>query len=175
MYDQIIVWVGLALLLVLCLPIRALQKLLLEVYAWALRLALLALLAAGTYLWYFPDRLPAEVTDTLSQFPRLRDILPPPGTPPFGVCAAGLVLAVFLPVLAVLDVTRKLAGQRLSRLRILTATKPAAEPASAPAPAPVIVREEAIPAPHRTDRRTAAEALASAGARKPLRTAGSGR
>ena len=44
-------------------------------------------------------------------------ILPEPGTQHFGVCAAALLVIVLLPVLAILDVSRKLAGWRLRRLR----------------------------------------------------------
>src|SRR5262249_20437341 len=94
LYEQVIAWVGLALLLVLCLPFARIQKLVLEVYAWALRLALLALLGAAAYLWFRPGDLPVEVTDALNDFPLLQAILPEPGTQPFGVCAAALLVAV---------------------------------------------------------------------------------
>src|SRR5262245_4743655 len=126
-YAQVIVWVGLALLLLLCLPFARIQKLVLEVYAWALRLALLALIGAAAYLWFRPGDLPVEVTDTLNSFPRLKAILPEPGAQHFGVCAAALGVLLLLPLLAVLDVSRKLAGWRLRRLRALAAEPKIAE------------------------------------------------
>ena len=46
MYEQVITGVGLALLVVLCLPLPRVQKLVLEVSAWALRLTLMALLGS---------------------------------------------------------------------------------------------------------------------------------
>jgi hypothetical protein len=163
LYGQVIAWVGLALLLLLCLPFAGVQKLVLEVCAWALRLALLALLGAAAYLWFRPGDLPVEVTDTLNGFPRLRAVLPGPGTQHFGVCVASLPVIVLLPLLAVLDVSRKLAGGRLRRLRALAAEpKPVEPPAPAPRPAPVV---------RRVDRRAAADALAGAGSRKPSRAA----
>src|SRR6266480_4124630 len=110
LYEQVIAWVGLALLLVLCLPFTRIQKLVLNVYAWALRLALLALLGAAAYLWFRPGDLPVEVTDTLNGLPRLKAILPDPGRQHFGVCAAALLVIVLLPLLALLDIGRKLAG-----------------------------------------------------------------
>ena len=160
-YLPVIALVGLALLAVLCLPFARIQKLVLELSAWVLRLALLALLGAAAYLWLYPGDLLAEVTDTsntfLSSFPRLRGVLPGPGTPYFGICAAAFFVSVLLPLLAVLDVSCKLAGWRLRRLRALAATPEIVEP---PAPSP---------AAQRVNRRAAAEALAQAGARKPLR------
>jgi hypothetical protein len=179
MFLEILAGVGLVLLLILCLPFAAIQKLVLEVYAFALRLALLALLGAGAFLWFFPDRLPAEVTETLASFPPLGRLLPEPGTPPFGACAAGLVVVLLLPFLAVLDVTRKLAGRRLARLRALTLGRVVEVPPPPPAvptvevpPPPPVVQQEVIAAPRRTDRRTAADTLAAAGSRKPFRYAG---
>jgi hypothetical protein len=158
--GQVIVWVGLALLLLLCLPFAGIQKLVLEISAWALRLALLALLGAAVYLWFRPDDLPVEVTNTLDSFPRLRAILPEPGTQYFGACVAAPLVAALVPLLAVLDVCRKLAGWRLRRLRALAAG-PKVEgspPVPEPRPAPVV---------HRIDRRAAADTLAKAGSRKP--------
>jgi hypothetical protein len=162
LYEQVIVWGGLALLLLLSLPLTRLQKLVLEVYALALRLTLFALLAAAAYLWLYPQNLPAEVTQTLSRYPNVGAILPEPGTPTFGVCAASLLVIILLPLMAILDVSRKLAGWRLSRLRTL-----AAEPkvvVSPPAP-----EVHAAPAVRRVDRRGAADALAQAGSHPPVR------
>jgi hypothetical protein len=167
MYEQVIAWAGLALLLVLCLPFAGVQKLVLEVYAWALRLALLALLGTAAYLWFRPEHLPVEVTDTLNNFPHLGALLPEPGTQIFGISVAALVVAVLLPLLAVLDVSRQLAGWRLRRLRALSA-RPEAEAPLPPATAP---QRGPSPAPRRIDRRAAADAMAEAGSRKPFRAA----
>jgi hypothetical protein len=160
-YLPVIALVGLALLLVLCLPFARVQKLVLELSALVLRLAILALLGAAAYLWFQPGDLPAEVMDTsntfLSTFPRLRGNVPGPGTPYLGICAAAFFVSVLLPLLAVLDVSRKLAGWRLRRLRALAAAPEVVEP---PAPAPAV---------QRVNRRAAPDALADAGARKPLR------
>ena len=164
MYEQVIAWVGLALLLVLCLPLPRIQKLLLEMSAWALRLALLSLLGAAAYLWFRPQNLPAEVTDTLDAFPLLGRVLPAPGTQNFGICAAALLAIPLLPLLCVLDVSRKLAGSRLRRLRTLAAKEIASEGATAPSAA----ASTPAPAVRRVDRRSAADALADAGSRKPL-------
>jgi hypothetical protein len=162
-YLPVIALVGLALLAALCLPFARVQKVVLELSAWTLRLALLGLLGAAAYLWFHPGDLPAEAADAanafLSAFPRLKGVVPEPGTPYFGICAAALVVVVFLPLLAVLNVSRKLARRRLRRLRALAAAPQAVAPA--PAPAPVV---------HRVNRRAAADALAEAGSRKPIRT-----
>jgi hypothetical protein len=161
MVEPVITWVGLALLLVLCLPFATVQKLVLEVYGWVLRLALLALLGGAAYLWFRPKELPVEVTDTLSNFPRLRAILPEPETPNFGICAAALIVAVLLPLLIVLDVSRRLAGRRLRRLRDLAAGRTAETPS--PVAASQVVPK---PVPRRVDRRAAADTMAQASARK---------
>lgn len=162
MYEQVLAWAGLALLLVLCLPFAPVQKLVLEIYAWALRLALLALLGAAAYLWFRPEQLPAEVADTLNNFPRLKALLPEPGTPSFGIGAAALVVAVLLPLLAGLDVCRRLAG---GRPRALPAGPGAGEQ---PPPTPASQRGPTA-ALRRVDRREAADTLAEAGSRRPYR------
>ncbi|HEX5269213.1 MAG TPA: hypothetical protein VFW33_01935 [Gemmataceae bacterium] len=159
LYTQVIAWVGLAVLVLLCLPFARVQKLVLELSALALRLALLALLGAAAYLWFRPGDLPAEVTDVLNNAPRLKALLPEAGAQHFGICAAAPLVIVLLPLLATLDVSRKLAGWRLRRLRALAAESPVA----APPPAPATVAR-------RVDRRAAAEALAGAGSRKAFRT-----
>jgi hypothetical protein len=177
MYARVIAWVGLALLLVLCLPLARIQKRVLDVYAWALRLALLAVLGAAAYLWFYPGNLPAGVTDALNGLPPLKTILPDAGSPHFGVCAAALVVIVLLPLLALLDVGRKLGGWRLGRLRALAAAPKVAEPSPAQEPpkvaAPLPPAPEPTPAPfrRRVDRQSAADALAAFGSRKaPART-----
>jgi len=164
LYEQVIAWVGLALLLVLCLPFAGMQKLVLEVSAWALRLALLAFLGAAAYLWFRPQDLPVQVTETLEAFPGLGSILPEPGAQHFGICAAALIVVALLPLLAVLDVSRQLAGRRLRRLRDLAAAAKAAEGAAAPPTAP----PRPAPAVRRVDRRSAAATLAEAGSRKRI-------
>src|SRR5262245_48080710 len=183
MLIQILVGAGLVLLLLLCLPIAPLQKLVLEASALVLRLALLALLGGAAFLLIAPDRVPAEVMEPLAGFPHLGSSFPEPGTPLYGACATGLLVVALVPVLAVLDVTRKLAGRRLSRLRALSgapgtrtsAPPPAVPTVEAPPPAPPVpappVREEAS-VPRRTDRRGAADTLAAAGSRKPFRYTG---
>jgi hypothetical protein len=159
-YLPVVAWAGLALLLVLCLPFAGISKLLLEVSAWALRLSLLVLIAGAAYLWFRPAELPAQVPDTLNQIPPLGEYLPDPASPYYGVCVAAPIVIMLLPLLAVLDITRKLAGRNLRRLRKL---------AVAPAvvtPPPVV---EPAPAVRRVDRRGAATTLAEVGTRKPVR------
>jgi hypothetical protein len=167
LYEQIlpyIPWIGMALLIVLCLPLSGIQKLILELYALALRLALLGLVAAGAYLWFYPDDLPTTAAETFNSFPLMRENLPAPGTRAFGFSIAGFLMAALLPVLAVLDVSRKLAGVRLRRLRVLAA-KPIVVQEALPA-ANVVQRD---PGPRRIDRRAAADTLAQASSRKPYR------
>ena len=151
--------VGLALLLVLCLFFASVRQLVLTVYAWGLRLALLALLGAAAYLWFRPEYMPTEVLDTLNQAPWLRAILPRPGTQNFAIGVAALVVLVLLPWLVVLDICRKSAGknQRLQRVR---STEPAAtEPVLL---SPATQRDRARFA--RIDGRAAAATMAEAGA-----------
>jgi len=155
MYEHILAWGGAAVLLLLCLPLSATRKLILELCAWTLRLGLVALLAGGAFLWFRPELLPAECIDVLDSFPRVRDILPSPTDQTFGLRAAGLIAVVLLPLLAVFDVTAKLAGRRYRRLRLLTDTVPAA-------PTEVVVQAP----PRRPDRREAADTMAQAGARR---------
>jgi len=100
---------------------------------------------------------------------------------------AAAITVVLLPFLAVLDVTRKLAGQRLRRLRLLTVAPRVETPApvapvqaSAPpattapqgtaSPAPAR-RDTGHPAPRRVDRRSAADTMASVSSPKPFRVA----
>jgi hypothetical protein len=157
-----IMWAGLALLLVLCLPFARIQKLVLEIITWALRLALLALLGAAAYLWFHPEDLPVEVTNTLANVPPLQNILPEPGTQAFGVCAASLLVIVFLPVLALLDVGRQLASWRLRGRRDLAAEPEVVPPPHTPEQRPVLLAR-------RVDRRAAANTLAEAAPRKRFR------
>jgi hypothetical protein len=167
MYEQIIVGAGLILLLVLCLPFGAVHKLVLEITTGALRLAALGLLGAAAYLWFFPEQVPAEMTDALDSLPRLKGFLPDPGTPYFGLSVLVPIVLALLPALAVLDVSRKLAGRRLRRLRLL-----AARPVTEAPPPPVVVAPTATPGIlRRVDRRSASDAMAAASPHKPLRVA----
>jgi hypothetical protein len=163
---QIIPWAGLALAALLCLPIAGLQKVVLEASAWALRLGMLMLLGAAGYLWFYPEQLPAEVASALGDFPRLKEVLPEPTAPHFAMSAAVPAVLALIPFLAVLDVTRKLAGRPVRRLRLLTAG-PKPEPIQPVAPPParsgIVVR--------RVDRRSAADAIVTAGTREPVRVA----
>jgi hypothetical protein len=154
LYAQIIAWVGLALLLLVCLPFARIQKVVLTVCAGALRLALLAVVGSAAYLWFRPEDLPAEVASTLDNVgPLLGPLMPTAGTPHFGVCIAGLIVLLFLPLLLVLDVGRKIAGLQIQPVR------PVSEQPNVVAAPPPVVR--------RTDRRAAAATLAEAGARLP--------
>jgi hypothetical protein len=161
MYEPVLACAGLTLLFVLCLPFAGIHKLILELSAWTLRVLLLALLGAAAYLWFNPAQLPPEVVQSLSEFPRVRDALPDPTTPYFGVTVAAVVVTALLPVLAVLDVTRKLAGRRLRRLRTL-ASQPVVEVVRSVPPA----AERPVPVLRRMDRRAAADALAGVGSRR---------
>jgi hypothetical protein len=159
LYVPVIAWTGLALLLLVCMPLATIQKLVLEISAWGLRLALLGVVGAAAWLWFQPGNLPAEVLETLDHLPRLRAILPEPGTPHFGVCAAALIVIPLLPLLAILDVSRRLAGWRLRRLRALAAETKVVPPQPEPPPQP--------PGARRVDRRAAANTLAEAGSPRP--------
>src|SRR5262249_4829613 len=100
----------------------------------------------------------AETTESSGKS-RLKGVVPEPGTPYFGACVAAFVVTLLLPLLAMLDVSRRLAGRRLRRLRALAAAPPVVEPST---PAHAV---------HRViNRRAAADALAGAGSRKPFRT-----
>jgi hypothetical protein len=119
---NILTWVGVGILFLMCLPFPRVSKLILEVSAFCLRLLLLATLVGGAYLWFHPEMVSAaEVHDFYQGLsPQLQQVIPAPGTPLFGLVLAGLAVLMYLPVLAVLDVCRQLAGQRLRRLRRLS-------------------------------------------------------
>lgn len=175
MYEQVILWVGFAFLVLLCLPIAAFQKAVLELTALALRLTMLGLLAGGAYLWFRPGHLPAEVSTALNNFPGLLSLLPERGSPAFALCLACWIVAALVPLLAILDVCRKLAGRRMSRIRTLTAHPVTArqhdlpaprvevvEPVQVPVEAPMPVR---VPVLRPVERRTAADVIANLGTR----------
>jgi hypothetical protein len=173
MSEQLIpwaAWAGLVLLAILCLPIGCCQKFVLGLTSWALRFALLGVLAGGAYLYFRPGEMPAEVSNTLDRFPGLLGILPDRSAAHFGLCLACLVVAALLPVLMMLDVTRAIAGRRLSRIRALAdgradvviAREPVRQPVGITAPAPDTA-PMATPVLRPVDRRTASTTLASAG------------
>jgi hypothetical protein len=157
MYDQIIPWVVLGLLFILCLPIPIVRRLILAVTSWALRLALLAAIGGAAYLWFRPSDVPGWVLDAAAVFPRLRDALPDPTTSNFGIAVAAIVVGVMLPILAILDTFRHAAWVERDRAR-------AAEPAAAASPA---ATAEPAPAPAQRPpgRTAAADAISSAGSR----------
>jgi hypothetical protein len=167
MYEQILPWVGLVVLLVLCLPIPAIQKAILEVGTWALRLGMVALLAGGAYLWFRPGELPAGVSRAVSDFPGLLSLLPERGSPAFGLCLACWAVALLVPLLAVMEVTRQIAGARLYRVRELVG-QPVAVVREAE-PLPLVeepVEEVGVPVMRPVVRNTAAAAIARAGTRR---------
>jgi hypothetical protein len=172
--QNVLAWTLCALALVLCLPFAGTRKLLLELTAWALRLGILAAVAGGALLWFRPDLVPAEVLRALDAMPLVRDLLPAPGAQAFGLFAAALAAAPLLPLLALIDVARKLAGRRLRRLRRLADAQPV--PAVHPAAASTAPGEVGADLPvaepvYRPGRRAAAATLAEIGSRKPFRVA----
>lgn len=168
MYMSIIAWAGLAMLLILFLPITVLQKLLLGVYGWTLRLTMLALIAGAAYLWFRPAQVPIEVSNALGYFPWARSVLPQPGTPAFGIGAVGLVSLVALPLLAMIDLCRRSVVRRIEHVtRIVDeAAPPAPRIESVPPPAPQATSK----VPSRFGRRAAADAMAQAGSTSGVRT-----
>jgi hypothetical protein len=167
MYEQVLPWVGLCILLVLCLPIPVIQKVILEVGTWSLRLGMVALLAGGVYLWFRPGELPAGVSRVLSDFPGLLSLLPDRGSQAFGLCLACWVVAALVPLLAVMEVTRQIAGARLYRVRELVG-----QPVAVVREAEVLplveepVAEVGVPVMRPVVRNTAAATIATAGARR---------
>ncbi len=160
MNEQALLWVGLGVLLLLCLPVSLIQKLVLEVTTWVLRFAMIGILAGGAYLWFRPGEMPSEIARILNDFPGLLSLLPAQGTPAFGLALACLIVAALVPLLAVFEITRRLAG-RVRRLRALTAAPGAvrqAEPAEEPLPV-------GVPVLRPIERRGAADAMATAGSR----------
>ena len=166
MVEPILAWTGLIVLLVLCLPFTGSNKLVLEVYSWTLRLALLALLCGAALLWFRPELLPAEVVRVIDAVPGAREILPAPEAPTFGLALAALAAVVLLTLLAILDVTRKLTGGR-----ILQPVETVQEPAGALAAVrtPLARPGQVMPPYPRRDRQSAAETMAEIGSRRSFR------
>ena len=156
MYE-ILPWIGLAILFVLCLPIRFVQRFVLEVSTWVLRLGAIALLVGGVYLWFRPGELPAGIASVLNNNPSLFNLLPAPGSRAFGVCLVCWAVTMLVPLIAVLDVARRhvLAVHRIVAVESREEVLPVAEP----------VEEVGVPILRPVERRRAAAVLASAGSR----------
>lgn len=159
MYD-ILPWVGLGVLFFLCLPIPLTQKIVLEVSSWVLRLGLVGLLAGGVYLWFRPGEMPGGITRMLADNPPLMNLLPPAGSPTFGLCLACWVVAACVPLLAALDMSR-----RACRIRMLATERVILPPPEPALPTAEPIEEVGVPVLRPIERRTAAAALATAGSR----------
>jgi hypothetical protein len=170
MYEQILPWIGLGVLVLLCLPILPVQKGVLALSAWILRLGMIALLAGGAYLWFQPNELPAEVSRVLNDFPGLLSLLPERGAPGFALCLTCWIVAALVPLLAALDVVRKSAGRVVE---VRTPIPAPAAPIRAAAPAPPVEEPAPVGVPvlRPVERRTAAAAITSAGSRPAPRPA----
>ncbi|HKB02464.1 MAG TPA: hypothetical protein VKD90_09600 [Gemmataceae bacterium] len=169
MSEQLLPWLtcaGAILLAILCLPVASIARFVVEVSTWVLRLAMFGLLAVGGYYWLRPGDLPARVSDAISRSPELLALLPDRSAPHFALCAACIVVAALVPLLAVLEVTRRIAGERVREVRTLAAA-PVAEAVPEPAPEPVSV---GVPVMRPIDRRTAAGTITSLWSRGPART-----
>jgi hypothetical protein len=170
MYEYILLGTGLGALAVLCLPIPQLQRLLLDVSAWALRLGLLAVLAGGAYLWCRPGEMPARVTRALNDFPGLLALLPEPDSPAFAPGLAFAVVAPLVPLLAILDVTRGLT-RRAARTPAPAASRTAPDRTVGPLPPTEETMPVGVPLLRPVERRTAAAAMAAAGSDPATRAA----
>ena len=157
MYD-ILPWAGLGILLLLCLPILPVQRVVLAVSSWALRLALIGILAGGAYLWFRPGEMPARVAAVLNDWPGLLALLPDRGSPAFALCLACWIVTALVPILAALEVTRRRAAVR-ERV-VVEETRETVLPVGEP-----VVDEVGVPILRPIERRTAAAALAGAGTR----------
>jgi hypothetical protein len=161
MYENIIALAGIGLLFILCLPLPGVQRVFLAIYGLALRLGMLALVAAAAYLWFVPSQLPTVVADAVRNTPLLKSILPEPGTAIFTICAVSLIAVAVLPMIAVIDISRRAVGRREN----LVVSEPVRVDATR-----VISRDLPAPAPYAQDltpsrfgRRAAANAFASVG------------
>jgi hypothetical protein len=180
MSEQLIpwaAWAGLVVLAILCLPIGTCQKFILGIVSWALRLALVAVLAAGAYLYFRPGDMPAQISNGLNDFPRILSILPDRAAPHFALCLASLIVAPLVPLLMVLDVTRALAGRRLSRIRaladgqadVVASRETSRRTVVEAVPAPLAeTAPMAVPVLRPVDRRTASTTITEAASRIPV-------
>jgi hypothetical protein len=157
MYD-VLPWVGLGILLLLCLPILPIQRVVLAVSSWALRLTLIGLLAGGAYLWFRPLEMPARVSAVLNDFPGLLALLPDRGSPAFALCLACWIVTALVPILAALDVARRRVA--VGHSVVVEETRETVLPVGEP-----VVDEVGVPILRPIERRTAAAALAGAGTR----------
>jgi hypothetical protein len=158
MYD-FLPWAGLVVLFFLCLPILPVQRIVLDVSSWVLRFALVGLLAGGAYLWFRPHDMPPAISAVLNDFPGLLALLPERGSPAFALCAACWIVAVLVPILVAIDVTRRrvaVVGQEVTKEETRETVLPMGEP---------VVEEMGVPILRPIERRTAAAALAGAGSR----------
>ena len=162
MNETIIAWAALGLLFILCLPLARVQRFLLTLYGVSLRLVMLALICGAAYLLVRPDRLPAQIADTVNNTYLLRNILPVPGSTFFVVCGVAWIAAVVLPLLAMIDagsrpavIRREVAAAQ--PVRVVTAPPVISNVQPPPAPQPQ------VPPPSRFGRRDAATVLAHAG------------
>lgn len=162
-------WAGAILLAICCLPIFGIARVVVEVATWVLRLALLALLAGGAYLFFRPGDLPAGVSNALNTSPELMALLPDRSAAHFGLCAASVIAALLVPFLAVLEVTRRMAGRRVvatvSRTQREEVVQAPVAEALPDEPAP-----DAVPVLRPIDRRTASATITSVWSRGPART-----
>jgi len=158
MYD-IVPWVVLGVLLFLCLPILTVQKVVLAVSSWVLRIALVGLLTAGAYLWFRPGDMPAQVSAVLNDFPGLLALLPERNSPAFALSLACWIVAALVPILAALDVARRRVAVR--ERETVEETRETVLPLGEP-----VVEEMGVPVMRPIERRTAAAALAVAGSRR---------
>ena len=161
MYENIIALAGICLLFILCLPLPGVERVFLAIYGVALRLGMLALVAAAAYLWFVPSQIPTAIADAVRNTPLLRSILPEPGTSTFAICAVSLIAVVVLPMIAVIDISRRAVGRREN----LVVSEPVRVDATRvvsphlPAPPPYA---QGLP-PSRFGRRAAANEFASGG------------
>ncbi len=191
MAELILPGVGFAVLLLLCLPLGSVQRLVLAVTSWVLRLALIVLLLAGAYLTLQPGDVPQQVAGIVAEVPGGLGWLPPIGSPAFGLSLACALVAPVVPLLAVIDCVRRTArlaqplfSQEFQEDQLVSATPVVETPrvASPPVatsnePLETILQAQEIEEPlpvgvpllRPIERREAAGALASA-ARRPGRT-----